>query len=203
MTRVWKRAKEQAREKRLRLVEAAAREPLDWRGGERAEATMNDCRGQVGWPYRPCDTLAALRRSRNGRPTAAEFRAGRRFQDWWEGAGLDQPPALDMAAVRVDGGGRGFRMPDLPRGTRARARLGQAMAVLGGAGSAACKAACLVLGERRTLRHLAVELGYGAGRDGEVLAKGLLLAALGILAVHCGFVREAPPPPKKRLDSAR
>jgi len=187
-----RRARMLAREKRLRLVEAAAREPLDWRGGERAEATVNDCRGQVGWPYRPCDTLAALRRSRNGRPTAAEFRAGRRFQDWWEGAGLDQPPALDMAAVRVDGGGRGFRMPDLPRGTRARRRLGEATAALGGVGSAACRAAYVVLGERRTLGHLAVELGYGQGREGQSMAKGTLLAALGILAIHCGFVPSAP-----------
>ena len=187
-----RRARMLARVKRLRLVEAAAREPLDWRGGERAEATVNDCRGQVGWPYRPCDTLAALRRSRNGRPTAAEFRAGRRFQDWWEGAGLDQPPALDMAAVRVDGGGRGFRMPDLPRGTRARRRLGEATAALGGVGSAACRAAYVVLGERRTLGHLAVELGYGQGREGQSMAKGTLLAALGILAIHCGFVPSAP-----------
>ncbi|MDH3597340.1 MAG: hypothetical protein OEM93_21080 [Rhodospirillales bacterium] len=186
-----RRARMLAREKRLRLREAAAREPLDWQGAEREETTRNDCRGGVGWPYRPCDTLAALERARNGRPTAAEFRAGRRFQDWWEGAGLDQPPALDMAAVRVDGGGRGFRMPDLPRGTRARARLGQAMAALGGVGSAACTAACLVLGEQRTLAHLAVELGYGQGREGQSMAKGTLLAALGILAIHCGFVRSA------------
>ena len=61
------------------------------------------------------------------------------------------------------------------------------------AGSAARPARCVwhVVGLQRSIREWAMRQGWGGRPIGEKQAQGILIAALGVLAGHYGYVKAA------------
>jgi hypothetical protein len=72
----------------------------------------------------------------------------------------------------------------------ARRRVDAAMDALGGLGSPAGGCVWHVVGLQCSIREWAMRQGWGGRPIGEKQAQGILVAALGVLAGHYGYVRQ-------------
>jgi hypothetical protein len=92
-----------------------------------------------------------------------------------------------MPLVRLPGGGGRGDLSDAQ--VDARRRVGAALDALGGLGSPAGSCVWHVVGLQRSIREWAMRQGWG-GRPVRVeQARGILVAALGVLAQHYGYAR--------------
>jgi hypothetical protein len=109
--------------------------------------------------------------------------AAKDFQVAFIVAQLDPLRALPI--LRVPGTGR---EPDpSKRQLHARRRVHQAMAALGGISSPASSCVWHVVGLQRSVREWAMRQGWGGRPVEQTEARGILVAALGVLAAHLGY----------------
>ncbi len=146
--------------------------------------------GEVRRVRRTVDVLARMYQNRT--ITAAMVKAGRRFQRVFCDARLDGHGRSSFAdgvptARGRKHGGRGQPMDGVDRALDAREELARAIGVLGGHGSPGAGAAWFVLGEEGAIRDFARRTRWGGGRTiTEEVARGVLVAALGVLAGYWG-----------------
>lgn len=149
------------------------------------DRSVIDANGSVGSPYRVVDILHALARKEEIQVWHVE--AGEHFQAAFRAAHLDQLAAADLTR-----GGGGVLRDQPAKAVRARQDIGEAVRALGGMGSPAANAVWDVLGEGLTVKEHAERTIFGAGRSlNPTAAKGILVAALGVLAWHYGYDPEA------------
>jgi hypothetical protein len=146
-----------------------------------------DARGEIGAPFCGVDWLALM--ARRGVVTETMRAAGERFSDDFRLALLDPVRAIRLDRARVQAGSA---VPEPSDGVLgARRRVAGARRALGGAGSPCERAAWHVLGFGHTIAEWCRADG---GRMRADTAKGILVGALGVLAVHYGFERRPPLP---------
>ena len=145
------------------------------------EIREKDPDGRIVVHHRAVDTLGNMLRA--GTITQAMHNAARDFQASFIIASLDPLRAIPVA--RVPGTGR---EPDLSeRQLHARRRVHEAMAALGGISSPAGSCVWHVIGLHRSVREWAMRQGWGGRSVDQKEAKGILIAALGMLARHYGY----------------
>lgn len=155
--------------------------PHKVRGRELEEVREKVPDGRIVYHHRTVDTLGKMLRS--GTIDQAMHGAAKDFQAAFFIAQLDPLRALPI--VRVPGTGR---EPDLSeRQLHARRQVHQAMAALGGISSPAGSCVWHVVGLQRSVREWAVRQGWGGRSVEQTEARGILLAALGMLAAHSGY----------------
>ena len=133
------------------------------------------------WTCPPVDTLGKMLRA--GTIDQAMHDAAKDFQAAFIIAQLD--PLRVLPVLRVPGTGR---EPDLSeRQLHARRRVLKTMAALGGISSPAGSCVWHVVGLHRSVREWAMRQGWGGRPVRQEQAQGILVAALGILAVHFGY----------------
>jgi hypothetical protein len=156
-------------------------EPHKVRGRELEEVREKDPDGRIVYHHRTVDTLGKMLRS--GTITHAMHDAAKDFQAAFVVAQLDPLRALPI--VRVPGMGR---EPELnERQLRARRRVHESMAALGGISSPAGSCVWHVVGLQRSVREWAMRQGWGGRPVRQEQAQGILVAALGMLAAHVGY----------------
>jgi hypothetical protein len=87
--------------------------------------------------------------------------------------------------VRLPGTGREPGLNE--RQLHARRRVHKAMAALGGISSPAGSCVWHVVGLQRSVREWAMRQGWGGRSVRQEQAQGILIASLGMLAVHLGY----------------
>ena len=149
--------------------------------------------GPVGEPVREADPETGLpvvhRRTidtlgqmlAHGTITQEMHDAGAVFRSQFRIAALDA--VRSMPLIRVPGGGEA--MTD--RQMVARERVARAMTALGGFDSAAGSIVWHVVGLECSVREWAQRQGWGGRSVGHAQAQGMLVAALGVLAVVYGL----------------
>jgi hypothetical protein len=126
--------------------------------------------------HRTVDTLGKMLRA--GTITPEMHDAAKDFQAAFIIAQLDSLRALPVLRVPDTG-----REPQL----HARRQVHQAMSALGAIGSPAGSCVWHVVGLQRSVREWALRQGWGGRPVRQEQAQGILVAALGILAVHFGY----------------
>jgi hypothetical protein len=128
--------------------------------------------------HRTVDTLSRMHAA--GTIDAAMLEAGRQFQRTFALAQLDPLRAVNL--LRVPGGSNASE----PGTTalRARERVHRVLAALGGPDSPAGSCAWHVLGYGRSVREWALCQSWNGRPVRQEQAHGILVAALGMLAVH-------------------
>ena len=160
---------------------SARLKPHRVRGREVEEEYGADPDGRPVLRHRVVDTLAKMLRA--GTITQEMHDAARDFQARFIIAQLDALRALPLA--RLTGSGR---EPDLSeRQLHARRRVHEAMEALGGIGSPAGSCVWHVAGLQCSVREWALRLGWCGRLVRQEQAQGILVAALGVLAAHCGY----------------
>jgi hypothetical protein len=160
---------------------SARLKPHKVRGRELEEVREKDPYGRIVYQHRTVDTLGKMLRS--GTITQEMHDAAKDFQTAFIIAQLDPLRALPI--VRVPGSGR---EPELnERQLRARRRVHKAMAALGGFSSPAGCCVWHVVGLQRSVREWALRQGWGGRPVEQTEARGILVAALGVLAAHLGY----------------
>jgi hypothetical protein len=155
--------------------------PHQARGRQLEEVREADPDGRPTVHFRTVDTLQRMLQS--GAIDQAMHDAARDLEAAFIVARLDPLRALPFA--RVTGGGR---EPDLnERQLDARRRVHKAMQALGGIGSPAGSCVWHVVGLQRSVREWALRMGWGGRPVRQEQAQGILVAALGVLAAHCGY----------------
>jgi hypothetical protein len=137
------------------------------------------------------------------------------------GGGLDLDGVLDDAAeaaaeVLHCGSARSPARGAHPAGTRDRPRASaertaasrarrvhQAMVALGGISSPAGSCVWHVVGLQRSVREWAIRQGWGGRPVRQEQAQGILIASLGMLAVHLGTASPGWPPERCMCDLGR
>lgn len=156
--------------------------------GEVVAATgqIKDANDEIAAPYRVVDVLDRL--LAEGLIDDHEFRAGREFQDDFDKACLNGQRSVDLSRPFVQSG---FREAVLAvNAERARSRIGDLVRLMGGHGSACASICWAVLGERRSLREFSDMTRLGGVRPiSAKAASGLMIGALGVLAVAYGHKR--------------
>lgn len=150
-----------------------------------------DARGEIGAPFRGVDWLALM--ARRGVVTESMRAAGERFSNDFRLALLDPVRAIRLDRPRAQAGAVSADLSDGVLG--ARRRVAGARQALGGAGSPCERAAWHVLGFGHTVAEWCRADG---GRMRADTAKGILVGALGVLAVHYGLERKPPLPKTPR-----
>jgi hypothetical protein len=113
--------------------------------------------------------------------------AARDFQTAFIVANLD--PLRALPVLRVPGTGR---EPDLNHHQlHARRCVHEALQALGGLSSPAGSCVWHVVGLQRSVREWAIRQGWGGRPVRQEQAQGILIAALGMLAMHFGYGRAA------------
>jgi hypothetical protein len=154
--------------------------PHQVRGRELEEVREKDPDGRIVYHHRTVDTLGKMLRA--GTIDQAMHDAAKDFQASFIVAQLD--PLRALPVLRVPGAGR---EPDLSeRQLRARRRVHEAMAALGGISSPAGSCVWHVVGLQRSVREWAMRRGWGGRAVEHKTAGGILIAALGMLAAHFG-----------------
>jgi len=136
--------------------------------------------------YRTVDTLALM--LRNGSITGAMHDAGQQFsQDFARAFGSG------MVTARLDGmpGGTAPGEMMIERNAGAARAVRQALDAVGGNGSPAGSALWYVAGLQMSIRDWSLRDGWNGKRVEKNEAKGILLAALGMLARHYGYERSS------------
>jgi hypothetical protein len=145
---------------------------------ERVRGQIADERGNPARPFRAVDTLEIM--MRRGSISPAMRQAGDDFRRDFRRSGFDQLRAALLD--RLKGGGE--RLIELrPDATR---RVRRALIALGGATSPAGSCAWHVLGLEENLREWAIRQGWSGRAISEKTASGILIAALGVLAIEYG-----------------
>ena len=139
--------------------------------------------------YRTVDTLALM--LRNGSITGAMHDAGQQFsQDFARAFGSG------MVTARLDGvpGGTAPGEMMVEKNAGAARAVRQALDAVGGSGSPAGSALWFVAGMQMSIRDWALRDGWNGKRVEKNEAKGILVAALGVLARYCGYERSGTRP---------
>ena len=141
--------------------------------------------------YRTVDTLALM--LRNGSITGAMHDAGQQFsQDFARAFGSG------VASPKLDGlpGGTAPGQMMVEKNASAARAVRDALDAVGGSGSPAGSALWYVAGLQMSIRDWALRDGWNGKRVEKNEAKGILLAALGMLARYYGYERSGPRPPR-------
>ncbi len=139
-----------------------------------------DAYGAIGDPWRGLNLLEQWEHS--GRISREMRAAGDKFNEDFQRACLDPIHAADMSRI---GGARG---PVTHMGCiRARDRVRDALAALGGPESPAGCGAWFVLGCEFSIRQWAEREGWRGRMIDKDVATGILIGALGTLARHFGY----------------
>jgi hypothetical protein len=155
--------------------------PHKVRGREFEEVREQDPDGRIVYDHRTVDTLGKMLRA--GTIDHAMHDAAKDFQAAFIIAQLD--PLRALPVLRVPGVGRERDLSE--RQLLAPRRVHQAMAALGGIGSPAGSCEWHVVGLQRSVREWAMRQGWGGRTVEQTEARGILVAALGILAVHLQY----------------
>lgn len=134
--------------------------------------------------YRTVDTLALM--LRNGSITGAMHDAGQQFsRDFARAFGSG------VASSRLDGlpGGTAPGQMMVEKNAGAARAVRDALEAVGGSGSPAGSALWYVAGLQLSLREWALRDGWNGKRIDRDEAKGILVAALGVLARYYGYER--------------
>ena len=152
---------------------------------ELEEVREVDPDGRIVVHHRIVDTLGKLLRSGT---ISQEMRdAAKDFQAAFILANLD--PILASPIHRVQGSGR---EPDFTeRQLDARRRVHTAMQALGGINSPAGSCVWHVVGLQRSVREWAMRQGWNGRPVRQEQAQGILIAALGMLAMYFGYEKAA------------
>ena len=137
--------------------------------------------------YRTVDTLALM--LRNGSITGAMHDAGQQFSQDFARAF-----ASGVASSRLDGlpAGTAPAQMMLERNAGAARAVRDALDAVGGHGSPAGSALWYVAGLQLSIRDWALRDGWNGKRVEKNEAKGILVAALGVLARYYGYERSGP-----------
>jgi Domain of unknown function (DUF6456) len=155
--------------------------PHKVRGREFEEVREKDPDGRIVYHHRTVDTLGKMLRART--IDQAMHDAGKDFEASFIIAQLD--PLRALPVLRVPGTGR---EPELNEGQLdARRRVHQALKALGGISSPAGSCVWHVVGLQRSVREWAIRQGWGGRPVRQEQAHGILIASLGMLAVHFGY----------------
>ena len=154
--------------------------PHKVRGRELEEIREVDPDGRIVVHHRTVDALGNLRRS--GAITETMQDAGRAFQRDFQFAGLDPIRARPMM-LPVRGAAQDLTGGQLD----ARRRVHGALEALGGFGSPGANCLWHVLGCGCSIREWALRQGWCGRSVDQKEAKGILIAALGMLAGHYGY----------------
>ena len=155
--------------------------PHQVRGRELEEVREKDPDGRIVYHHRTVDTLGKMLRA--GTIDQAMHDAAKDFQAAFIVANLDPLRALPI--LRVPGTGRD---PDLnERQLHARWRVHKWLEVLGGISSPAGSCVWHVVGLQHSVREWALRQGWGGRPVEQTEARGMLVAALGVLAAHLGY----------------
>lgn len=146
--------------------------------------------------YRTVDTLALM--LRNGSITGAMHDAGQQFSQDFARAF-----ASGVASSRLDGLPCGTAPGEMliERNASAARAVRDALDAVGGSGSPAGSALWYVAGLQLSLREWALRDGWNGKRIDRDEAKGILVAALGVLARYYGYERSGPPQHRQRAES--
>jgi hypothetical protein len=155
--------------------------PHEVRGRELEEVREKDPDGRIVYHHRTVDTLGKMLRT--GTIDQAMHDAAKDFQAAFIIANLDALRALPV--LRVPGTGREPQLNE--RQLHVRRQVHQAMAALGGISSPAGSCVWHVVGLQRSVREWAMRQGWGGRLVEQTEAKGILVAALGVLAAHLGY----------------
>jgi hypothetical protein len=154
--------------------------PHKVRGRELEEVREKDPDGRIVYHHRTVDTLGKMLSAAT--ITQEMHDAAKDFQAAFIIANFD--PLRAIPILRVPGTGR---EPELnERQLDARRRVHEAMQALGGISSPAGSCVWHVVGLQRSVREWAMRQGWGGRRVDQKQAQGILVAALGILAVNSG-----------------
>ena len=155
--------------------------PHKVKGRQLEEVREKDPDGRIVYHHRTVDTLGKMLRA--GTIDQAMHDAAKDFQAAFIVANLDPLRALPI--LRVPGTGRD---PDLnERQLHARWRVHKWLEVLGGISSPAGSCVWHVVGLQRSVREWAIRQGWGGRSVRQEQAQGILIASLGMLAVHFGY----------------
>jgi Domain of unknown function (DUF6456) len=154
--------------------------PAKVRGRELEQVREVDPDGHVVLRHRTIATLGKLLRS--GAITEAMHDAGRSFERDFQFAGLDPIRSRPMMSP-VRGGAPGFTESQLD----ARRRVHRALEAAGGIGSPGGSCLWHVLGCGCSIREWTLRRGWNERSLDQKEAKGILIAALGMLAGHYGY----------------
>ncbi|MBP6762812.1 MAG: hypothetical protein KA131_13700 [Thauera sp.] len=137
--------------------------------------------------YRTVDTLALM--LRNGSITGAMHDAGQQFSQDFARAF-----ASGVASSRLDGlpAGTAPGQMMIERNAGAARAIRDALDAVGGSGSPAGSALWFVAGLGMSIRDWALRDGWNGKRVEKNEAKGILVAALGVLARYYGYERSVP-----------
>jgi hypothetical protein len=155
--------------------------PNKVRGRQLEEVREADPDGRPVLHHRVVDTLGKMLKA--GAIDEAMHEAAMDFQAAFILAQLD--PLRAVPILRVPGTGR---EPDLSeRQLEARRRVHRGLAALGGISSPAGSCVWHVVGLQRSIREWALRQGWCGRSVDQKEAKGILIAALGMLARHYGY----------------
>ena len=170
-------------------VQRAKPEAMRLPGGRKFETVrLADDEGRPVTLVRTVDTLARMRKA--GTITRAMHQAARDFQAHFTIAAYDTTATASIVRVRRLRGEKMTWNDDLTvRQIAARDRVHDALDALGGMSSPGGSCVWHVVGLQMSLREWAMQQGWNNRplRRGE--ASGILLSALGMLAVHYGYER--------------
>ena len=150
-------------------------------GRELEEVREKDPNGRIVVHRRNIDSLRKLQRS--GGISDAMYDAGRAFERDFQFAGLDPIRARPMMLPARGGGGSEVTEGQLD----AKRRVHRALEALGGIGSPAGSCVWHVVGLQHSVREWAMRQGWSGRPVRQEQATGILIAALGMLAVHIGY----------------
>jgi hypothetical protein len=155
--------------------------PHKVRGRELEEVREKDPGGRIVYHHRTVDTLGKMLRA--GTITQEMHDAAKDFQASFIVANLDPLRALPI--LRVPGTGR---EPELnERQLDAQRRVHRSLEALGGLSSPAGSCVWHVVGLQRSVREWAIRQGWNGRVVEQTEARGILVAALGMLAAHLGY----------------
>jgi hypothetical protein len=153
-------------------------------GGRQAEWVREDSGEHVGnVHFRTIDSLSLM--LKNGTITSQMHDAGQDFSTTFVLAQLGGPsvPAFN----RIPGGQ--WRDSMTERVAFARKRVGEALDAVGGVGSPGGSAVWHVAGLGQSIKEWSVQEGWNGRPLSQPEARGILVAALGMLAMHYGYLR--------------
>jgi hypothetical protein len=163
-----------------RVARSTRVKPNKVRDQEFEEIREVDPDGRIVLRHRTVDTLGKLLQS--GAITEAMHDAGWAFQRDFQFAGLDPIRARPMV-LPVSGGAPEFKEGQLD----ARRRVHRALDALGGIGGPGGSCLWHVLGCGCSIREWAIRQAWNGRPSDQKEAKGILIAALGMVAGHYGY----------------
>jgi hypothetical protein len=155
--------------------------PQRVRGRQLEEVREKDPDGRIVIHHRTIDTLGKMLKAAT--IDQAMHDAARDFQASFIVANFDRLRAVPV--LRVPGTRREPNLSE--RQLDARRRVHEAMQALGGMSSPGGSAVWHVVGLQRSVREWAIRQGWGGRPVRQEQARGMLVAALGVLAAHLGY----------------